>query len=83
MLSHLLNTGLRMEIKPQEYCLFINGRNHLSRGLDLAFNPYNGRILGKVLLVSQSLLEEEKAKVRAKLSEDTVRIKMDAVDPQA
>ncbi|MCP5468267.1 MAG: hypothetical protein H7A32_03270 [Deltaproteobacteria bacterium] len=47
------------EISNEKYQLFINGRDHENRGLDLACNPYNGTVLGDVVLVSQSLLEEE------------------------
>jgi len=45
-----------MELK--DYQLFINGISFEQRGLDLACNPYNGRVLGEVVLVSESLLTE-------------------------
>jgi hypothetical protein len=56
-----------MELK--KYQLFINGRNFLSRGLDLAFNPHNGNVVGEVLLISESVLKEKKEE-----EEETVRV---------
>lgn len=44
-----------MELK--KYQLFINGKVFQTRGLDLAFNPYNGNILGEVQLIAQSELD--------------------------
>jgi len=55
---------------PKKYQLFINGKSYDTRGLDLAFNPHNGNVLGKVVLVSESLLHE---KAKDDL-EDTVEI---------
>jgi hypothetical protein len=55
---------------PKKYQLFINGKNYDTRGLDLAFNPHNGNVLGKVVLVSESLLHEKSKDDM----EDTVRI---------
>lgn len=49
-----------MELK--KYQLYINGKGFQTRGLDLAFNPYNGNILGEVQLIPESVLfapEEE------------------------
>lgn len=58
-------------MEPKNYRLFINGQNAMSRGLDLAFNPYNGNILGEVVLVSESLLHEETDD-----NEETVRLRL-------
>ena len=44
-------------MEPKRYQLFINGRHFLTRGLDLACNPFNGNVLGDVVLVSDNLLE--------------------------
>jgi len=60
-------------MEPQKYSLFIDGRNLDSRGLDLACNPYNGKVLGQVVLVSESLLAENRDE-----SEETVRLFLDA-----
>jgi len=46
-----------MELK--KYQLFIDGKSHIRRGLDLAFNPFNGNVLGDVVLVSENLLYAE------------------------
>ncbi|MCB1214923.1 MAG: hypothetical protein KDK66_05545 [Deltaproteobacteria bacterium] len=58
-----------MELK--DYQLFINGKALKKRGLDLACNPYNGRVVDDVVLVSESLLkeplEEEESTVMIKL----------------
>lgn len=58
-----------MELK--KYQLFINGREFQTRGLDLAFNPYNGHILGEVKLIPESALfgadEEETDSVPVEL----------------
>ncbi|HCU25895.1 MAG TPA: hypothetical protein DF383_12830 [Deltaproteobacteria bacterium] len=43
----------------KKYQLFINGKNYHTRGLDLAFNPHSGNVLGNVVLVSESLLHEK------------------------
>lgn len=54
-----------MELK--DYQLLINGKSFEKRGLDLACNPYNGRVVGEVVLVLESLLkspvEEEETTV--------------------
>lgn len=49
---------LALEIS-EEYQLIINGKDHANRGLDLACNPYNGTVLGDVVLVPKSLLHDE------------------------
>lgn len=41
----------------ENYQLFINGKPFEKRGLDLACNPFSGRVVGDVVLVSDSLLE--------------------------
>ena len=46
-----------MELK--KYQLFIDGKNYFTRGLDLACNPFNGNVLGDVVLVSETLLKKE------------------------
>ncbi len=46
-------------IEDKNYQLFINGQELENRGLDLASNPYNGTVLGDVVLVAKSLLEDE------------------------
>ncbi len=56
-------------MEPKKFQLFINGKNYLSRGLDLAFNPHNGNVLGQVVLVSEAVLHEKQEE-----QEDTVRI---------
>lgn len=56
-----------MEFK--RYQLFINGQHHFTRGLDLACNPYNGNVLGDVVLVSDSLL-------KSKLEEEEETVKL-------
>ena len=56
-------------MEPKKYQLFINGKNYVCRGLDLAFNPHNGNVVGEVVLVSESLLSEKKEE-----AEDTVRL---------
>ena len=38
-----------MNFKPHH--LYINGKINDRRGLDLATNPFNGRVVGEVLLV--------------------------------
>ncbi len=53
----------------KKYHLFINGKNYHTRGLDLAFNPHNGNVLGKVVLVSESTLQEKREE-----EDETVRI---------
>jgi len=53
---------------PKKYQLFIDGKGYYRRGLDLAFNPHNGNVLGEVMLVSESVLKERKD------DEETVRI---------
>lgn len=63
-----------MELK--QYQLFINGKHFFSRGLDLACNPFNGNVLGEVVLVSESLLEKELSE-----EEETVRLFRDDVIP--
>lgn len=60
-------------MEPKTYQLFIDGQNCISRGLDLACNPYNGIVLGEVVLVSESLLNEE-----IDDTEDTVRLFKDS-----
>lgn len=42
----------------QSYQLFIDGKLFQRRGLDLACNPFSGRVVGNVVLVSDSLLEQ-------------------------
>ncbi len=46
------------QIRPKNYKLFIDGKKYSSRGLDLAANPHNGVVLGDVLLVLDSVIEE-------------------------
>jgi len=46
-----------MEFK--RFQLFINGQHHFTRGLDLACNPYNGNVLGEVVLVADTLLKSD------------------------
>lgn len=58
---------------PKKYQLFINGKSYDTRGLDLAFNPHNGNVLGKVVLISESLLHEKSKDDM----EDTVRIPLE------
>jgi len=53
---------------PKKYQLFINGKEYYRRGLDLAFNPHNGNVLGEVILISETVLKESKDE------EETVRI---------
>jgi hypothetical protein len=57
----------------KKYQLFINGKSYGTRGLDLAFNPHNGNILGEVVLVSESVLKEKKEE------EDTVELPMEEI----
>lgn len=59
-------------IKPKNYKLFIDGKKHLSRGLDLAANPHNGVVLGDVLLVLDSALEETKPSLEDEDEEETI-----------
>jgi hypothetical protein len=61
-------------MEPKRYQLFINGKQFLTRGLDLACNPFNGIVLGDVVLVSNKLLEKEVSE-----DEDTVRLTRDEV----
>jgi hypothetical protein len=56
-------------MEPKRYQLFINGKHYLTRGLDLAYNPFNGNVLGDVVLVSDNLLGQEISE-----DEDTVRL---------
>lgn len=56
-------------MEPKRYQLFINGKHYLTRGLDLACNPFNGNVLGDVVLVSDNLLKEETSE-----EEETVRL---------
>ena len=44
----------------KRYQLYINGKKYGTRGLDLAFNPHNGNILGEVILISESILKERR-----------------------
>lgn len=53
----------------KKYQLFIDGKNYFSRGLDLACNPFNGNVLGDVVLVLETLLHQE-----IEDNEDTVRL---------
>ena len=46
-------------MEPKRFQLFINGKHYFTRGLDLACNPFNGNVLGQVVLVSDSLLEKD------------------------
>ncbi len=57
-----------MDLK--KYQLFIDGKKYYSRGLDLAFNPHNGNVLGNVVLVSEAILKEKE-------EEDTVSVYTD------
>ncbi len=43
----------------RKYQLFIDGEERERRGLDLAYNPFNGNVVGDVVLVCESLLQEE------------------------
>ncbi len=43
----------------RKYQLFIDGEEREQRGLDLAYNPFNGNVVGDVVLVCESLLQEE------------------------
>ena len=52
----------------KQYQLFIDGKHYFKRGLDLACNPFNGNVLGEVVLVSEGLLYSELEE------EDTVRL---------
>jgi hypothetical protein len=61
-------------MEPKRYQLFINGKHFLTRGLDLACNPFNGIVLGDVVLVSDKLLEREVTE-----DEDTVRLTREEV----
>lgn len=58
-----------MELK--KYQLYINGKGIQRRGLDLAFNPYNGNVLGEVQLIPESEIhsseEEETERVPREL----------------
>jgi hypothetical protein len=56
-------------MEPKRYQLFINGKHFLTRGLDLACNPFNGVVLGDVVLVSEKLLDIEMTD-----EEETVRL---------
>lgn len=56
-------------MEPKRYQLFINGKHYLTRGLDLAYNPFNGNILGDVVLISENILEKKPQE-----EEDTVRL---------
>jgi hypothetical protein len=56
-------------MEPKRYQLFIDGKHYLTRGLDLACNPFNGNVLGDVVLVSDKLLEKEVSE-----EEETVRL---------
>jgi len=56
----------------KKYQLFINGKKFQTRGLDLAFNPHNGNILGEVVLISESMLKD-------KSEEETVRIPLQEI----
>jgi hypothetical protein len=57
----------------RRFQLFINGKSHDTRGLDLACNPHNGIIMGKVILVSESLLHETSSE------EDTASLTPDEI----
>ena len=46
-------------VELRKYQLFINGEERARRGLDLAYNPFNGNVVGDVVLVCESLLHEE------------------------
>lgn len=61
-------------MEPKRYQLFINGKHFLTRGLDLACNPFNGNVLGDVVLVSDNLLGKETTD-----DEDTVRLTREEV----
>lgn len=61
-------------MEPKRYQLFINGKHFLTRGLDLACNPFNGNVLGDVVLVSDNLLGKETTD-----DEDTVRLSREEV----
>jgi len=56
-----------MELK--KFQLFIDGRGHGRRGLDLACNPFNGNVLGEVVLIAENLLQKELDE-----NEETVRL---------
>ena len=56
-------------MEPKRFQLFINGKHHFTRGLDLACNPFNGIVVGQVVLVSDSLLEKDLDE-----DEETVRL---------
>lgn len=61
--------GGEKPMEPKKYQLFIDGKNYFTRGLDLACNPYNGNVLGDVVLIAETLLKEEIDE-----NEDTVRL---------
>lgn len=63
-------------MEPKRFQLFIDGKHHFRRGLDLAYNPFNGNILGQVVLVSETLLKKDLEE-----DEETVRLfREDALD---
>lgn len=46
--------------EPKKYQLYIDGKPLEKRGLDLAYNPKDGSVKGKVKLVAESLLNDIK-----------------------
>ncbi|MDX1386017.1 MAG: hypothetical protein R3257_00400 [bacterium] len=63
-------------MEPKRYQLFIDGKHYFRRGLDLAYNPFNGNVLGEVVLVSETLLNKDLEE-----DEETVRLfREDALD---
>jgi len=59
-------------MEPKRFQLFINGKHFLTRGLDLACNPFNGNVLGDVVLILDNLLDKTNED-----EEDTVSLTRD------
>lgn len=59
-------------MEPKRYQLFIDGKHYLTRGLDLACNPFNGNVLGDVVLILDNVLGTAKED-----EEDTVSLTRD------
>jgi len=59
-------------MEPKRFQLFIDGKHFLTRGLDLACNPFNGNVLGDVVLILDNLLGKANED-----EEDTVSLSRD------
>lgn len=55
-----LHVSGRAKMKLKEHSLMINGKRFDQRGLDLAVNPFSGRVVGQVVLIPESPDSDER-----------------------